>query len=36
MAASLHLLCAIPNGGYFEADVSRYNPFSATRSASRW
>lgn len=30
MAASLHLLCAIPNGGYFEADVSRYNPFRDT------
>ncbi|HMM75173.1 MAG TPA: mandelate racemase/muconate lactonizing enzyme family protein [Gammaproteobacteria bacterium] len=26
MAASLHFLAAIPNGGYFEADWSRYNP----------
>lgn len=27
MAASLHLLCAIPNRGYFEADVSQFNPW---------
>ncbi len=27
MAASVHLLCAIDNGGWFEADVSRVNPF---------
>jgi L-alanine-DL-glutamate epimerase-like enolase superfamily enzyme len=27
VAASLHLLCAIDNGGYFEADLSRHNPF---------
>lgn len=27
MAASLHLLAAIPNGGYFEADATAYNPF---------
>ncbi|MGR8921450.1 MAG: mandelate racemase/muconate lactonizing enzyme family protein [Gammaproteobacteria bacterium] len=26
MAASLHFLAAIPNAGYFEADVSRHNP----------
>jgi D-galactarolactone cycloisomerase len=26
MAASLHLLSVIDNGGYFEADCSRYNP----------
>ncbi len=27
MAASIHFLCAIENGGYFEADVSSFNPF---------
>jgi len=27
MAASLHFLAAIPNGGYFEADLSAWNPF---------
>jgi D-galactarolactone cycloisomerase len=27
MAASIHLLAAIDNGGYFEADVSVVNPF---------
>ena len=27
MAATVHFLCAIDNGGYFEADVSQYNPF---------
>ncbi|MEM7543859.1 MAG: enolase C-terminal domain-like protein, partial [Pseudomonadota bacterium] len=27
MAASLHLLCALSNGGYFEADYSAFNPF---------
>ena len=27
MAASLHFLTAIPNGGYFEADLSAWNPF---------
>lgn len=27
MAASIHLLCAIDNGGYFEADVSKNNLF---------
>lgn len=26
MAASLHVLAALPNAGYFEADASRYNP----------
>jgi D-galactarolactone cycloisomerase len=26
MAASIHFLASIENGGYFEADVSRYNP----------
>lgn len=26
MAASLHFLAAIPNGGYFEADLSAWNP----------
>lgn len=26
MAATLHFLAAIPNGGYFEADFSRFNP----------
>ncbi|GHE07013.1 mandelate racemase/muconate lactonizing enzyme family protein [Klenkia taihuensis] len=27
MAATVHVLAAIDNGGYFEADVSRRNPF---------
>lgn len=27
MAASLHVLAAIGNGGYYEADVTHYNPF---------
>jgi D-galactarolactone cycloisomerase len=27
MAATIHFLCAIDNGGYFEADVARENPF---------
>jgi D-galactarolactone cycloisomerase len=27
MASSLHLLCAIDNGGYFEADVAKENAF---------
>jgi L-alanine-DL-glutamate epimerase-like enolase superfamily enzyme len=27
MAASLHFLAALDNGGYYEADVTRYNPF---------
>lgn len=26
VAATLHFLSSIPNGGYFEADFSRYNP----------
>ena len=27
MAATVHFLCAIDNAGYFEADVSKHNPF---------
>ncbi len=27
VAATLHMLCAIDNPGYFEADLSAYNPF---------
>lgn len=27
MAASIHFLCAIDNGGYFEADISKINPY---------
>lgn len=27
MAATIHLLCAIDNAGYFEADQSKHNPF---------
>jgi D-galactarolactone cycloisomerase len=27
MAATVHFLCAIDNGGYFEADISRINPY---------
>jgi len=27
MSASIHLLCAIDNGGYFEADVAKENLF---------
>ena len=27
MASSMHLLCAIDNGGYFEADVAKENAF---------
>src|SRR5690606_31476718 len=27
MAANIHLLCAIDNGGYFEADVAKENLF---------
>lgn len=27
MAASIHLLCAVDNPGYFEGDVTLYNPF---------
>jgi L-alanine-DL-glutamate epimerase-like enolase superfamily enzyme len=27
MAATIHFLCAIDNGGYFEADVARENLF---------
>ena len=29
MAASVHFLCGIDNGGYFEADCSACNPFRA-------
>ncbi|MDA0823129.1 MAG: mandelate racemase/muconate lactonizing enzyme family protein [Proteobacteria bacterium] len=29
MAASVHFLCGIDNGGYFEADCSAFNPFRA-------
>ena len=27
MAASIHFLCAIDNGGYYEADISKINPY---------
>ena len=27
VAASIHLLCSVDNAGYFEADISRHNPF---------
>lgn len=27
MTATIHLLCAIDNSGYFEGDVARHNPF---------
>ena len=27
IAATIHFLAGIPNRGYFEADVSRFNPF---------
>lgn len=27
MAASIHLLCAVDNPGYFEGDVAKHNPF---------
>ena len=27
MAASIHFLSAIDNAGYFEADLSKFNPF---------
>ena len=27
MSASIHLLAAVDNGGYFEGDVTAYNPF---------
>jgi D-galactarolactone cycloisomerase len=27
MAASIHVLCAVDNPGYFEGDVARHNPF---------
>ena len=27
MAASIHVLCAVDNPGYFEGDVAHHNPF---------
>lgn len=27
MAATVHMLCAVDNAGYFEGDVARHNPF---------
>ena len=27
MAASIHMLAAVDNGGYFEGDVAAHNPF---------
>lgn len=30
LAACIHVLCAIDNAGYFEADLSRHNPFRDT------
>ncbi|WP_144182634.1 mandelate racemase/muconate lactonizing enzyme family protein [Elioraea rosea] len=35
-AASIHLLCAIDNGGYFEADLSRGNHFRDTLVSTPW
>jgi D-galactarolactone cycloisomerase len=35
-AASIHLLCAIDNGGYFEADLSRDNHFRDTLVSKPW
>jgi L-alanine-DL-glutamate epimerase-like enolase superfamily enzyme len=35
-AASIHLLCAIDNGGYFEADVSRGNLFRDALVPTPW
>jgi L-alanine-DL-glutamate epimerase-like enolase superfamily enzyme len=35
-AASIHLLCAIDNGGYFEADLSRDNLFRDTLVPTPW
>jgi D-galactarolactone cycloisomerase len=34
MAATIHLLKSIDNGGYFEADVSIGNPFRESMSAA--
>jgi L-alanine-DL-glutamate epimerase-like enolase superfamily enzyme len=36
MAASIHLLASIDNAGYFEADVSRHNPFRDTLTSSAY
>lgn len=36
MAASAHLLCAVDNPGYFEADVSRVNPFRDALGGAPW
>ena len=35
-AASIHLLAAIDNGGYFEADVSRANKFRDELGSEPW
>ncbi|TCH99987.1 mandelate racemase/muconate lactonizing enzyme family protein [Roseococcus sp. SYP-B2431] len=35
-AASIHLLCAIDNGGYFEADISRANKFRDELGSTPW
>lgn len=35
-AASIHLLCAIDNPGYFEADISRANKFRMSCAACPW
>jgi L-alanine-DL-glutamate epimerase-like enolase superfamily enzyme len=35
-AASIHLLCAIDNGGYFEADISRANKFRDALGSTPW
>lgn len=35
-AATIHLLCAIDNGGYFEADVSRDNQFRDRLCSTPW
>ena len=34
MAATIHLLASIDNGGYFEADVSRGNLFRETMGST--
>jgi L-alanine-DL-glutamate epimerase-like enolase superfamily enzyme len=35
-AASIHLLAAIDNGGYFEADISRNNLFRDRMVSTPW
>jgi D-galactarolactone cycloisomerase len=35
MAATVHFLCAIDNGGYFEADISRINPYRDRLGATK-